>query len=373
MIYILMFLLSLFFMWLGFTFKKNKIIKFLLITIGLLIPCLMAGFRGLSVGTDTNGYVLNLYKNAKSIDHFSGIISFSKRLYYSTDYIYLFITYIIGHNQLSFQLLLFIYEAFIILPIFISMYMNKKDDKDVLFGMFLFYMMFYNLSLNMIRQSIAISFTILAFFIVKNEKIKYKNILSLFVLLIGYGFHDTALFSILIMCLYLLFNNNRIKENNKKIMFSVIIFLCLLCVIFYKPVLSLISSLGIYSKADMYLHRYSSFDFNFLGTLRNVILLVIVLSFKKFYIENKENYIFILLITILNILIGLLGTFVTYADRISYYLYFTILFIYIPMLSPKTLKINPKLLIFIVFTVIYWFVVIFMNNSNETLPYVFFN
>lgn len=373
MIYLLMFLLSLVFMWSGFTLKKNKIIKRILIITSLLIPCIMAGVRGLTVGTDTSGYVWNLYSNAKNIEHFLGMISFSDWLYYSTDYLYLFITYIIGHNQLPFQLLLFVYEFLIVIPIFISLNLNKKNDKNVLFGMFLFYMTFYNLSLNMVRQSIAIAFTILSFSILKNKNIKHKNLLSLFTLLIGYGFHDTALFSILIMILYLIFDNKKIKEGNKNIAFTLIICFSIIFVIFYNPILTIISSIGLYPKANMYLLKYSSFDFNYLGTFRNVILLISILNSKKMYIECNENYKFILLMAILNILFGFLGTFISYGDRIAYYLYYNILFVSVPILSGQSCKINIRIFLLSIFFIIYWLVVIFINNSNETLPYVLFN
>ena len=209
MIYLLMFFISLFFIWLGLSIKENKMIKKFFIVIGLIIPCLMAGFRGMTVGTDTSGYVWNLYINAKNIKHFSGMISFSNWLYYSKDYLYLLITYVIGHNNLSFQLLLFIYELLIVIPIFIALNVNKKDDRDILFGMFLFYMTFYNLSLNMVRQSIAISFAVLSFSILKNKNIKHRYLKSFILLLIGYGFHDTSLFAILIAILYILFNSKK--------------------------------------------------------------------------------------------------------------------------------------------------------------------
>ena len=87
------------------------------------------------------------------------------------------------------------------------------------------------------------------------------------------------------------------------------------------------------------------------------------------------NYKFGLLLSILNLLISFMGTFITYVHRIAYYLYYIIIVNYIAPLSSSGSKknyINVRTLLIISVFFVYWFIVIFLNNSNETLPYIIY-
>lgn len=50
--------------------KKNKIVKILIISIALLIPCILAGLRHHSIGTDVEVYVQRLFQCAKNAQNF---------------------------------------------------------------------------------------------------------------------------------------------------------------------------------------------------------------------------------------------------------------------------------------------------------------
>ena len=369
MIYLLMFSISLILIYFGIK-NKNKMFGKIMIFIGLIIPCIMAGLRGMNVGSDTKGYVYNLYNNAKNIKHFSGMISFSDWLYYSKDYAYLFVTFVIAKLGLPFQVLLFVIECLIVFPIYYAIKINSKNNKEIIVGMSLFYLLLYNLSLNMVRQSIAIAFVILIFSIFINALGKRYVLKSVFLLLIGIFFHDTALSVIPLYLIYLLFNSNKIKPKHKQIVFAGLITIIIIMSIFYKQILLVLGNSGIYPKALMYLNKYSILDFNYMGTTRNALIIATVLINKKVFM--KEEYRFVLLLGVLNIVLGLLGMMITYADRISYYALFILALLYIPKLLFKKNKITLNGLVLLSFMVLNWIVVILINNSNETLPYVLF-
>ena len=109
---------------------------------------------------------------------------------------------------------------------------------------------------------------------------------------------------------------------------------------------------------------------NYMGTTRNALIIATVLINKKVFM--KEEYRFVLLLGVLNIVLGLLGMMITYADRISYYALFILALLYIPKLLFKKNKITLNGLVLLSFMVLNWIVVILINNSNETLPYVLF-
>lgn len=375
MIYFIMFIMSILLLILSIKLKKYKIVRIILIILSLILPCILAALRGLSVGTDTSGYVYNLYKGAKSINTFEGMVSYSDFLYYSKDYAYLFVNYFISKSGLSFQVLLFIFECLIVMPIFLALKINSKDDKDIVLGMSIFYLIFYNLSLNMLRQSIAIAFVLLAFSIFKNRERNgqiIESCFSIIILLIGCMFHDTAIIAVLLFAIYWLFDCKKINNKFKYILFFILIGLSLGLIFFYKPILTYIGTSGIYPKALMYIKRFAIFDFNYLGTFRDLLLLLIVFLSKNIYKKNNENYLFIILLAAINALIGLLGTFISYADRIAYYSYFTISLLFIPLLFEKNRKINWQTITIIIFFILYWVIVILINNSNGTLPYVLY-
>ena len=65
MIYVLMFVTSLFFLKIACIFRKNNKLLFLLFSIiGILLPCLLAAFRDLSIGTDIKVYIQPLFNSA---------------------------------------------------------------------------------------------------------------------------------------------------------------------------------------------------------------------------------------------------------------------------------------------------------------------
>lgn len=374
MIYLIMFILSIIFLSLGLNYKKRIYGKFL-IFIGLLFPCIMAGLRGITVGTDTKGYVLNLYNIAFKMDSFNSLIKMSELIYFSSDKLYLLITYISSKWLNSFQIMLFIYQCLIIFPIYFSLKNIAKKNQDIVFGMLIFYFTLYNLSLNMVRQSIAISFVMLGFSYLKKELTLKNKFLSFLYLIIAIGFHDTALFGIIIYLIYLKLNNPKNNEKSKNLFCIIITCITVFSLIFYKPLLIFIANIGIYPKALVYINKFSNFNIDFLGTIINVLLIIMVVLTKDQSKKMNLNYKFGLLLTILNLLISFIGIFITYTQRLSYYFYFIIISNYIaPLCSNNLKKGNIYLKTVIVFFAffVYWLIVICINNNNETLPYVFF-
>ena len=375
MAYVLMFACSLFFLWLsGKVEKHNRYFKTAFIIIALVIPCLMAALRGLSVGTDTGGYVHNLFDKVGDVDSYGDMVSLSSELYNSTDRLYLLITYVIGKCGLPFQVLLFIYQALIILPVYFAIKLNAKDTKRIVFGMLIFYLMFFNLSLNMLRQSIAIAFSILGFALFVNKDGFRDRLLSIFLIVIAFGFHDTAIVMIPIYILYILFNSSKIDQGVKNAFVTIISCLMLLIIVFYKPILYHIGTSGLYPKALTYLESHSIFDINYLGAIGNIIIILVLIWVRKRIKREDENPLFPLLLAIVTFAFGIISAFITYTDRIAYYAYFTILLLYFPRYLLMRNDNNKDLLpLFVVlFFIIHWIIVIMINNSNETLPYVLY-
>lgn len=379
MIYLLIFFISIFFITLGLN-QKNRRIGLVLELIGLIIPCILAGIRSYDVGTDTSGYPLSLYNFVSEGYNFNQLVDFSNMWYFSKDMVYLFITYIVSHNSISFQFYLFILEVLVIFPYYYSLKIDKKNSNSVIAGMIIFFLVFYNLSLNMIRQSIAISFVILSFTIFKNKDIKNNKkriLISLLVFCLAYGFHNTALFSLPFYILYLYFEKKERRYKTKQLISIIVSLFFTITLFFYKPILNFISNIGLYNKISLYLDKYTNFDIDFLGTFVNLMIIFIVIINKKVIQKKNQNYIFVITLAFCNLFLSFLGTFVTYTQRVAYYIYFILLNNYIPLQFDSIDSINEKFndnikiirFITIIIFLVYWFIVIFLNNSGETLPY----
>ena len=367
--YLLMFTFSISLIWVGLSLQQ-KWPKRLLVFIGLLLPCVMAAMRDISIGSDTRGYIHKLYLFASKSSNIKEFFNTAFIMYAQKDYLYLIITYIMGHFGLGFNMLLFIYEILIVFPIYFTFKKLKFTKYEIIIGLLSFYLIFYNVTFNMLRQSIAISFIVLAFaFYLKNSS-KFDKILAYLFILISIEFHSTALFIIPFFWMYRLYMTEKIKTKYK-IGFSVILnVMSLIFVVFYESILTFIGKSGIYKLALLYLERYSYKNFSFYQAFINLlIIIIIVISKKKF---NKNSYIFLISLSIINMLISSgLGYFIQYSQRIMLYIQYILLFCFIPKIAMKFDKKN--IVIFICGMVLFstWILYFVIKNVHETVPYVF--
>lgn len=76
-IYWVSFFCSVFFLLFGLRSQKIIIGK-IFIVVGLIIPCLLAGMRDISIGSDTSGYVFDLFKRISSATSINDAIKSGK-------------------------------------------------------------------------------------------------------------------------------------------------------------------------------------------------------------------------------------------------------------------------------------------------------
>lgn len=377
MIYIGTFAISLLFIKLSMTMKKkNLIIGRIFEVIGILIPCILASLRDYTIGTDVKVYVspfFNIARGASSfIDYYNSIANMN-------DILYLFVTYICAHISNDIGLLFFVNEMLVILPIYIAL-KNKFKDKNencIILGMLLFYLFFYNQSYNIVRQSIAISFIILGLSFLDEG----KNKKFLLCLLIACMFHNTANFFVLILAIYKILVS---KKINKKVKFIIEILLLgggMLCVIFLPNLMFLVPKLNILSssKIEDYTRIYikTSADISYLQIVVYLYVLLIIFMYKKRIEENEKNADYYVFSTFLSLIILQCGSIISYAERIGYYIFYPLVITMLPYaISKEKNKKNITkndfivLLSILIMFIIYWWLVIYVKNFNETYPYI---
>lgn len=372
MIYIGMFVSSLIFLCFGMKTQKKAYSK-ILIFIGLLLPCILAGLRDVSVGSDTKAYVLGLFNLAKKSTSMIDFFKLSKAWYGISDYSYLIITYICSTYLKSINVLFFIFEFLMIFPLYFAVKRISKNNKySMLTFIFIIYMFFYNSSLNMTRQSIAIAFILLSFsYVVENYKNRKNIFFIILFFLIGCEFHNTALISILVFILYFLYDSNKIKKTYKYFISILIIILSILFVIFFKNIIWFLGTTNIYSHAIRFAKVYTiSFDFNTVTLLLNLFIVIFIIYNRKKIMQKNMNYLYGLTLSISTLILSIIGAFIKYADRITLYGTYILLIYYVSTIIENK-KIDLNKIGIVTFFVFYWIYMIYIYNVNNTLPYIF--
>lgn len=367
--YIIIFILSIGLISLGIRMEKYPVGK-LLQLLGLLLPCLMAGLRSVDVGTDTKGYIYNLYRLSIKAHTFSDFLKTAYNWYLQSDVLYLAITYIFGKNLYGFKLLLFVYECLIIFPIYIALKKTCKNRKNIIIGLLSFYLLLYNVSFNMLRQCISIAFIILAFSYYIEDGNKHKLLPYVF-LLVAYGFHSTSIIVLLIFILYKMYTNIKISNKFKFFISYFIVLSVVLFVFAYKQILLLIGNLGIYRLALFYIDNHSSNDLSFYQVFINILILFMIIVNKKNIKNSNISYKFLLILALTNLLVSsVLGYHIQYSQRIMLYLQYILVFLYIPRFTSKTKNSVYTYTIYIALLMISWYLYFAYMNVNETVPYV---
>ncbi len=251
--YLICFAVSAFLFWLGQNIKLErceKIIRWSAYGAALLIPAVLAGIRADSVGKDMLFYAVPMFEYAQTATSFGDLLNH--------DYFgrmepgYLWLNYAIAQSTnsriLFFGLMMFTQLLFVFLTL------NQWKDKFPLWvGMLVFYLLFFNLSLNLMRQMLALS---IAFFGMKYVFKREFSYFSFWVLL-GFLFHYSAL--LLLLYYPLFWYTNKFTSPKSVILF---IGISIAGIMLLLPLLAdFLSSLGgIFSKISFYITRTGEED-----------------------------------------------------------------------------------------------------------------
>lgn len=383
-IYIWTFLISSGLVYVAERFKNNKLLVYLLLIIAIILPATLAGMRSDIIGTDVRNYAEPMFNAAVLSNNFSDFVSTA--IAHNSETAYSILLYF--SSRLSNQLFvsLFLTHLLIISSVVFGLWKFKqKYNKNisVFFAMLLFYFVFYNTSLNMIRQSIAMFIIFWAFnFLLKQNYLKY-----LISLIIAMNFHRTAMFGLLILLIYyfvvvkawnknvdVLITKNSSFSISLSVFYSLIPVLVVGILVLMPNLFSAILNFGGFSRyTDLYfVNNTVSFSWgNF--ALRLPFLIILIMQWRHLKTNDNRLRYFYLTITIIDILLTQLSGRSTYASRIGYYT--TVFYLYaVPdeiAAENSILKRYAMYVFIIVCVILYWYYFMVVLGYNETVPYVF--
>lgn len=384
-IYIICFSLSTFLLYLSEKVKLNKIIRNIVIIIALLLPCFLAAFRADSIGTDVLVYVKPIYTIASDSTSIKEFFSMSwYRIWRDVTILefepgFTLLVYFVTKITHSFSFVLGVIELFIIVPIYFAL--SKAELKlSIWFGMLTYYFLFFNVSLNLMRQMIACSICLLAYtYLIKKDIRRYLlyNILAFF-------FHRMAILGFVILGIYLLIihKNEQLKNTKKRYKLRLgsisienhyirtigLLVICLMSLFALPLIKNIMEIIGL-SGYKIYLNGRIRFMPN--QVLLRIPLLYMYIYIKKYVKDKNSIYYFFLATQLVELVLSQISGAYEQAIRMVYF--FSIInVLIIPYICSISYKGNIllKKLYFTIYLIVYWIYQFIYSGAMETYPYI---
>lgn len=164
----------------------SRLLTKALIGCTVLFPCLLAAVRDSSVGTDVTKYGEAVFLSAGNMP----IDAFFARYAGDIDILYLLVTY--GFAQLTSDIVLYFFflQLLAMVPVVVAVIVLCRSYAHI--GLAVYYLLFFAYSLNLMRQSIALSLVLVSVILVERQRFWWFST----VVLIAAGFHSTALLAL---------------------------------------------------------------------------------------------------------------------------------------------------------------------------------
>lgn len=286
--------------------KKTNKIRFIDI-IMMMILVVFAGLRD-NVGSDYSAYEkIYLYYSKSAL---LGNLQI-ERIFYKAPY-YL-------KNIYDDPVILFWFAAFLIYPLLI-VYMRKKSVQPSL--LFSYYMMsgLWMSSMNILRQTIAMTFMLWAYDMFQNRK--YVRFILFFILALG--FHISSIFMVMFIIL------TKIIKVNKNMLQMILVFSVSFAFFGKQLIIFICSSVPYLNRYLHYLVENSGTSMDRLRTIGaigylifSIIMLMIIIINEKDIVSNVKNT-DVLVFSVFSVVITAIGVGFPYVSRIN--LFFILLF-----------------------------------------------
>lgn len=356
--YLVVFAICLFLNW------RSSSKKILPILLSCLILSLMAGFRDLSVGADTDYYPHWYISALRNIKNFPDIVNLETNL----DKGFLFLYWVGSWLSDQYWIGLFLVELLITTFTFWGYFrLSKHFGNSIFFFTFAFLFLIYNYTLNAMRQECAISIMFLAF----SYLIEKRWITCFFWTFVAYTFHASAIvFAIIPVMLYVSSIENIRK---RKTIFFIFICLGILGTVSLFTLVKMIGELGILNANHF--NAYAE-DGKFEGANHVpivpsffciMIYYYIYLSIAKGIVDMKIAG-FLFLVNTFYLLSLCLSLVSIYLYRVGLCFYLIDIYLFSVILSSKKTN-NFLRIIAICYFLGYWFYLYNVQKSSETIPY----
>ena len=281
--------------------------------IGLIIPFLISALR-YYVGTDYGNYI-------RVYNQFSGI-NFWELILNNHELLFITVIKISYNPQVMFAIMAFLTITILYFSIF-----KYKEKLSLGFMFFLYLFLFFTSSFNIMKQGLAIVIIAYSYKFIFNKELK-KFLITVFIAAL---FHVTAL---IFLPFYFVHNNSKNTKKTIQKIIKIIYIILMICVVLnYNLVINWLTKISFFEEFSLYSNEVSSNNFEF---IINIMLLLIILIFRKRLINyDEKNKIFIFMF-IINCILMFTGYISPFIKRIA--LYFGISSIFLLASFPNIVK-----------------------------------
>lgn len=331
-----------------------------LFVLAALIPILMATLRSTDVGIDVLVYVQPYASWAINSGSFASYITLA--ISNGVEIGYAVLNYIGANFFGGLPGVFFLSATLVVVPIYVRI-MGYKEEIPVWISSLVYLLVFYNLSLNLTRQAIALSILFFSFKYVENKKYK----LFFVFLIIGFLFHSSAILGIIYPILAELSKGKDWRIKHIAIVTTLIIF-----VAFYNRIFALVIRFVFSTSTDKYIKAFLPDETGYLSFWMLVINAFVIscVLISKHYLMKTHCYKIYLLIATFNFVLYILTVY--NGNCFRYALYFMIM---IPKIVPlvryrfnKKSRMIADLMVIAVF-LLYWINFNILEDSHGTIPY----
>lgn len=352
MIYFIVFVISIFFANIAENTLKRKetILCVIFSFIPIMLLSLLAGIRDVTIGIDTSYYPVTAWEitdcNSLSKEWLS--------LSFYLEPLYILLAYLTHFIYNDFNFFLWI-THFIIIVCFYIAFIRMRHLAPMWFMMFLFCFLYYNTSINISRQSLAVAFGILGYSFLERKNLK----MFLICIVIGFLFHKSCLFALLLIPI--MYMPRRI---NKYIIVSLIVaFFAYSFLIVQFSMIEGFEKVGIYQIGGEMNATFSISEF----IIRVAFLMIIYFTLNKYNRDFRMN---ILTLFICELILNLFQMRSEFMGRIGYYI-FILYLVYIPYVLRNCSREKRFILscFIICLSIFNWWYVYIHSEAGQTFPY----
>jgi hypothetical protein len=344
--------------------SKLKVTHIFFVLIALLFPSILAGCRDLTVGTDTLLYMVPYFQDAR----YCGTYSFFLERHPQLEPLYGLLVYVIASCTDNVAWFLFFQQFIVILLVYISAYKLRKNV-PIWFPMAIYFLVFFHLGMNIIRQMLALSFCLISFvYLLK------RNCLKSFILYLpALGFHSTAFIYLLVYPIYYLAKKRAVSVLWFYVGIGLVIFIISLMYM-EDFILFFISQEILPPKMSGYTVRMNLSQYKKFSASEFIYYLIAIIIIQYSHKKNKNEVELFLIfkhLLLLCVILSPLGWFVeSTANRCLYYFSFLSI-VFLPSMLYNTRKqcISYVLSVTLVsFLLFFWFHVVVLGG-NSYFPY----
>lgn len=363
--YVIAFGLSLIGIYLANQYFRNKFLFVFFSIIALAPGIIIAGFRFHTIGSDTDFYILPIFNQATK--YFTNFTEFAEANP-NTEFLYLLYTWIVTRVINESYIYLSINHLLILLPMYIAAFRLRRYLSPVMFFL-IYYLIFYQESLSIVRQSIAISLSTLAFTYYASGS--YKKY-ALFVIL-AFGFHSTVIVVLLYPLILWCVKKYPMSKNVKK--YSIFVVAGALVVINLNLILMLLINSGLLNTKYLIYTADSDTFKGGLGVTNFVLKFMIIYFIYSFRKLNRKLLFadFAYILAIMDLFFCMFALLMAPLDRFSLYprlmtcVTLPILFKISKQQHLNKLNIfKPILILFLMF---FWYYVYMLGDFDSTSDY----